>query len=176
MFTAPETIATGRLILRRPKMSDANAVYEFGRDPEVTRFMDWPTHTSVQDAKGYLQDCAARWNSNEYDWLITLIGNDEAIGGVSTRLRRHSADFGYVLNRKYWGQGFASESAKVVVDWLLTLDFIYRVWATCDTENLASVRVLERLGLEREGILRSYAVRPNICMTPRDAFVYSKVR
>jgi len=157
-------------------MSDANAIYEFGRDPEVTRYMDWPTHTSVQDAKGYLEDCAARWGSQEYDWLITLIGNDAAIGGVSARIRRHSSDFGYVLNRKHWGQGFATEASKSVVDWLFSLDFIQRVWATCDTENVASARVLEKVGLEREGILRRWAVRPNICKTPRDAFVYSKIR
>jgi RimJ/RimL family protein N-acetyltransferase len=176
MFTVPEIISTPRLILRRPKISDANAIFEFGRDSEVTRFMDWPMHTSIQDAKAYLLDCAPRWeNSSEFDWMITF-GSDDVIGGISARLRRHSADFGYILNRTYWGQGIATEAANAVVDWLFGLDFVFRVWATCDTENLASVRVLEKLGFEREGILRCWAVRPNICNTPRDAFMYSKIR
>jgi RimJ/RimL family protein N-acetyltransferase len=50
------------------------------------------------------------------------------------------------------------------------------VWATCDVENLASVRVLEKLGLTCEGVLRRYAIRPNLSPTPRDAFVYARIR
>jgi RimJ/RimL family protein N-acetyltransferase len=177
MLIAPETITTSRLILRRPKMSDAYGIYEFGRDSEVTRYVDWPTHVGIQDAKDYLQECAPRWeNSYEFDWMITLAGSEDVIGGVSARIRKHSADFGYILNRKFWGQGMATEASRIVVDWLFGLNFIYRVWATCDTENLASVRVLEKLGLQREGILRAWVVRPNISNIPRDAFVYSKIR
>lgn len=177
MLKVPETLETSRLILRRPVSSDAEAVFEFARDPEVTRFMDWPTHTNVQEAKDYLRDCIPRWeNAREYDWMITLRDHNQVIGGVSIRVRGHSADFGYVLNRTYWGHGFATEAANAVVSWVSGFDTIYRVWATCDTENLASVKVLEKVGLSREGILRSWAVRPNISTKPRDAFVYSRVR
>ena len=85
--------------------------------------------------------------------------------------------FGYLLNRHYWGNGFATEaSSRALVDWLFSMPSIWKVWATCDTENLASVRVLEKVGLEREGFLRRWGVGPNISSEPRNAFIYSKAR
>jgi RimJ/RimL family protein N-acetyltransferase len=177
VLNVPEKITTSRLILRRPLLSDADAVFEFGRDQEVTLYMDWPAHTSVQAAKEYLRDCVPRWDTaQEYDWMIALRDTGQVIGGISIRVRGHSADFGYILNRDFWGRGFATEAANAVVNWVFGIGSIYRVWATCDTENLASVRVLEKVGLTREGILRCWAIRPNISPKPRDAYVYSKVR
>ena len=177
MLQAPETIATERLALRRPALSDAEAIFEYGRDTEVTRYMDWPTHKSEQTVIEHLRSCPPRWESGEeFHWVITLRPYDRAIGGISCRIRGHSADFGYVLNRRYWRRGIATEAARAVVAWVSTLEPVYRLWATCDTENLASVRVLEKAGLTREGILRCWAIRPNISQQPRDAFVYAKVR
>jgi ribosomal-protein-alanine N-acetyltransferase len=177
VITVPEIIETPRLNLRRPLLSDAEAVFAFGRDSEVTRYMDWPTHTSIETAKDYLLECAPRWESeSEYDWMITLHDTQTVIGGISIRIRGHLADFGYILNREFWGNGFATEAAITIVTWAFSLDFIHRVWATCDTENVSSARVLEKAGLTREGVLRSWAIRPNLSQTPRDAFVYSKVR
>ena len=59
--------------------------------------------------------------------------------------------------------------------WLESESGIQRIWATCDVENLASARVLEKLGLVREGLLRRLTVRPNISELPRDAWMFSKV-
>jgi ribosomal-protein-alanine N-acetyltransferase len=177
VINVPEIIETPRLILRRPLLSDAEAVFAFGRDSEVTRYMDWPTHTSIETAKEYLRECSPRWESeSEYDWMITLRDEQSVIGGISIRIRGHLADFGYILNRLYWGRGLATEAANAVVTWAWSLDCIYRVWATCDAENFSSARVLEKIGFIREGVLRSWAIRPNISQKPRDAFVYSKVR
>ncbi len=117
------------------------------------------------------------WESGaEFYWAVTLRPSDRAIGGISCRPRGHSADFGYVLDQRYWRQGLATEAAQAVVRWLFTLDTIYRVWATCDVNNLASARVLEKAGLSREGVLRCWAIRPNISNEPRDTFVYAQVR
>jgi ribosomal-protein-alanine N-acetyltransferase len=63
-----------------------------------------------------------------------------------------------------------------VVAWLKTLPGIFRIWATCDTENFASVRVLEKVGLSCEGRLRRHTIRPNVSSTPRDTFVFAWVR
>ena len=80
-----------------------------------------------------------------------------------------------MLGLEYRQQGFATEMVAETIAWALSQPEIYRVWATCDTENLASARVLEKVGLEREGTLRRWAIRPNISSEPRDAFIYSKV-
>ena len=68
-----------------------------------------------------------------------------------------------------------AEAAKTVVDWASNLEFIYRIWAVCDLENKASARVLEKVGMQREGILRRYIVHPNVSAEPRDCSVYSKI-
>ena len=101
MLTIPETFATGRLILRRPVLADAEAVFEYARDPDVTRFMDWSTHTNSEAAIQFLESVIPRWDSgDEFYWAITLPAEDRPIGGISCRVHRRSADFGYVLNRR----------------------------------------------------------------------------
>ncbi|HLQ46570.1 MAG TPA: GNAT family N-acetyltransferase [Planctomycetaceae bacterium] len=71
MLTVPETFATGRLILRRPVLADAEAVFEYARDPDVTRFMDWSTHTNSEAAIQFLESVIPRWDSgDEFYWAI----------------------------------------------------------------------------------------------------------
>ena len=105
-----------------------------------------------------------------------LASDDRAIGAVSTRVARHAADVGYLLDRRHWGHGYATEAARAIVEWAFSKPSIRRVWATCDTENVASARVLEKAGLQREGTLRRAIVRPNLSNEPRDAFMYARVR
>jgi [ribosomal protein S5]-alanine N-acetyltransferase len=65
MIQAPQNLVTERLVLRRPAMTDAAAVYEYGRDPEVTRYLIFPTHGSRADAEEFLRTCPTRWDSGE---------------------------------------------------------------------------------------------------------------
>lgn len=177
MHQAPTQLITDRLILRRPSLADAAAIYEFGRDPKVTRYMDWPRHKGLQDAVDALENFAAQWESgSEFCWAITMKAKNTAIGTIACRIESPRADFGYVLNRRYWGQGLATEAARAVVLWVMSLPEIDRVWATCDVENLASARVLEKAGLRREGTLHGSTIRPNLSPTPRDTFIFAKVR
>src|SRR5262245_50986754 len=104
MRRPPEQITTARLSLRRGKPSDAEAVYDYGRDPDVARFMDWPAHASVTEARVVLEDAVRRWESGEeYSWAITVRPDDRRIGSVSCRVRGHAVDVGYVLSRESWG-------------------------------------------------------------------------
>jgi RimJ/RimL family protein N-acetyltransferase len=173
----PEIIEFARIRLRRPALADAEAIFEYGSDPEVAHYADWPVRTSVDQLVESLRRRSAQWESGaEYYWVITLPPEDRAIGGISCCIVQDSAEIGFLLNRRYWGNGFATDAARAIVEWVLSIPSIRRVWATCDTENLASARVLEKAGLAREGILRSSIVRPNISSQPRDAFMYSYVR
>jgi ribosomal-protein-alanine N-acetyltransferase len=82
---------------------------------------------------------------------------------------------GYALARTYWGQGFASEVVRMLVNWMLAQPNIYRIWAVCDLENRASDRVLEKSGLICEGVLRRWLIHPNISNEPRDCACYATV-
>jgi RimJ/RimL family protein N-acetyltransferase len=96
---------------------------------------------------------------------------------MGCRISGETADFGFVLNRRHWGHGYATEAAGAMLDWLKSLGAIGRIVATCDVENVASARVLEKLGLSRVARLPQHAVRPNMPGAPRrDAFLYAWTR
>lgn len=108
--------------------------------------------------------------------MVTITPDDAAIGVISARMRGHAVDFGYVLERRHWGRGFATEAAQAVVGWASGLEHVHRIWATCDVENVASGHVLEKAGLQREGVLRCWMIKPNIGPVPRDSYMYARIR
>jgi RimJ/RimL family protein N-acetyltransferase len=97
-------------------------------------------------------------------------------GLLEIRVGATSVDLGYALVRRWWRHGLMSEALRAVMDWALAQPEIHRVWAVCDVENHRSARVLERVGMEREGVLRRWLVHPNLSETPRDCLCYSKVK
>jgi len=158
---APEEIETARLILRRPAMSDAAAIFDaYAADPEVTRFLGWPRHRSIRDTRDFLRFSAReweRWPAGPY--LIVSRADGRLLGSTGLGFQApHEAMTGYVLARDAWGHGYATEAAGAVLRWAFeTLD-LNRVQAETDTRNLASARVLEKLGFVREGTLREDCV------------------
>jgi [ribosomal protein S5]-alanine N-acetyltransferase len=177
LVAPPETLKLARLQLRRPKLTDADALFAIGSDPEVARFADWPLNAERGPALERLRQRAEQWESGaEYYWVITLLRDDRAIGACSTRVQLQAADVGYLLDRRHWGHGYATEAARAIVEWAFSTPPIRRVWATCDTQNVASARVLEKIGMTREGTLRRAIVRPNLSTEPRDAYIYARVR
>ena len=150
----------------------------YASDPLVVRYMDWPAAVDVADVIHATDRALAKWaSSEEYSWRLTVPPDDTPIGSIGCRIKGDAADFGFVLNRRQWGHGYATEAAGAVLNWLKSADAIKRIYATCDFENVASVRVLEKLGLLRVTTLPQFAVRPNLPGAPRrDAFLYSWTR
>ena len=108
-----------------------------------------------------------------------LVGAEDGSLRGAFELRRDDANrmgFGYVLARSWWGQGLMTEALAAVAEWALAQPEVFRVSALCDTENVASARVMEKAGLVREGLLRRRSVHPNIGDEPRDCFLYARVR
>jgi RimJ/RimL family protein N-acetyltransferase len=173
----PEVFDLQRLRLRRPRLADAAAIFEYAGDPEVARYAVWPISSSIDSVTERLRGREDDWSAgSEFHWVLTLLSNDQAIGAIACSVSGHAAEFGFLVNRRYWGNGYATEACRAVVDWIFSVPSVCRLWATCDVENVASARVLEKVGLDREGILRRAIVRPNLSERPRDAFLYSKVR
>jgi len=175
---APDVLATERLILRRARVSDAEAIFEeYAQDPEVSRHLVWKPHRSPRDTSEFLKECEARWRAGEeLSWVIVARGGERPFGMIACRLLGRAAEIGYVIGRRAWGRGYATEAARAVVDWVSGQAGIFRVGAFCDTGNPASARVLEKIGMIREGTLRRWVVHPNLSPEPRDCFVYSRVR
>jgi [ribosomal protein S5]-alanine N-acetyltransferase len=175
--TLPELIHTDRLVLRRPRTSDVDAVFEYASDFEVSLHMDWARHTDIAQSHAFIDYCDASWgDGSDATWAITLRGDDRMVGAVGVRLEGHKADLGYVLSHAHWGRGIATEASRAVIDAAFALPGISRVWATCSVTNARSARVLEKAGLEREGILRNWCVRPQNDGRVQDAYCYAIVR
>lgn len=177
MQPPPETL-TGRLVvLRRATPADAHCLYLAACNVEVMRFMDWPMPTDPKDTESHLRETAADWDrGSEYQWVIFDRNSAQCVGTISCRPKGHEADFGYFLDRNHWGKGFATDAATAVVNWLDAQPGIIRVWATVDVENVRSRRLLERLDLKLEGVLRMATLRPNIGGLPRDTAVYARTK
>jgi [ribosomal protein S5]-alanine N-acetyltransferase len=173
----PPSITTARLVLRHTRASDADAVFAYASDPDVTLHMDWATHTDVSQSRAFLAHTETeRLAGAEALWAITLAGDDRLIGVIAVRPHGHKADFGYVIARAHWGRGIATEAARAVIDATFRLPEVTRVWATCSIDNVGSRRVLEKAGLDREGILRAWSVRPQKNGIAEDSYCYSIVR
>lgn len=176
----PPSFATARLLGRMPRVDDGPAVLAaYAGDPEVTRYLSWRAYDRVEPLNTFLRECVAHWERKEghLAWLLCLKGTDTPIGSIGVTLEGGGrAMFGYVLGRKYWGHGFAAEALAHLVHWALAEPAIFRAWAFCDVENLPSIRVMEKAGLVREGVLRRWHSCPTLGPEPRDCVVCAKVR
>jgi RimJ/RimL family protein N-acetyltransferase len=173
----PETLTTGRLTLRPIALCDAPDIFRYASDPETTHFMNFPRHRDPAEADAFARRCVSCWqDGSAYPWAIIDRTAGAFIGTIELRLKPPKADFGYILLRAFWRQGFMSEAASAVVAWAIAQPAIHRVWATCAPDNIASARVLEKAGLRPEGRLASWEARPNLGLPAGDSLVYALTR
>ena len=174
----PETIQTERLILRKPCMEDALAIFEgYAQDPEVTRYLVWKPHRNIRDTEEFLLACGQLWRTGkDFAYSITLKEDDKLIGMFGLHPMNLKIEVGYALAHPYWGKGYMTEALCAVIDWAFTQPDIFRVQATCDVDNLGSARVMKKAGMEREGLLRRYILHPNVSDEPRNVYLYAIVK
>jgi [ribosomal protein S5]-alanine N-acetyltransferase len=174
----PDRFETARLVLRPIALGDAPTIFaRYAQDPEVVRYLTWRAHRSEAETDAYIARCLATPTDEARTYVLTAHADGDLFGALD--LRRpvpHRLDFGYVLARPYWGRGLMTEALSETVRWAMRRDDIWRVGAVCDVDNFASARVMEKAGLEREGVLRRWLVHPNLGPEPRDCFSYAKSR
>jgi ribosomal-protein-alanine N-acetyltransferase len=174
----PEEIETERLILRKPRIEDAPAIFSaYAQDPVVTQYLTWCPHKNVEETRHIVDLMLKLWDKRDaYSYVLLLKNSDPVIGMIAMRPDGFKVGLGYVLARMRWGKGYMTKAVCTVTNWLLNQPDIYRVFATCDVENLASARVMEKVNMKREGILRKCMVHPNMSDEPRDGYIYAIVR
>ena len=153
-------LETDRLILRRYTEADAEPMYKnWASDPEVSKFLTWPTHTSVEVTQSLVMDWITRYkNPNYYNWVIELKETKEIVGNisvVSVKEKIGGATLGYCMGTKWWGKEIMPEAGKAVVKYLFERVGIHRIAATHDKNNPKSGRVMQKMGMTYEGTLRS---------------------
>ena len=138
-----------RIILRPAKLSDAEAIYSnWASDPEVAKYMRWNTHSSIEETKTWLTGVEASVADDNYDWLFVLKETNEPFGsgGIFYNSTHDKFEIGYCLMKQRWGQGFAYEAAFVILDFAINVLGKKEFFACCAFENLASAKILEKLG------------------------------
>jgi len=172
-------LETERLILRRFTPADAEAMYRnWASDPEVTRFLTWPTHASVEVSRAVLEEWAASYAQDTYyQWAIVPRDNENmpigSIAAVGMREDLSMVHIGYCIGRAWWHRGLTSEALGAVLDFFFDVVGANRVETRHDPNNPHSGGVMRKCGMTYEGRLRS-GDRNNqgIC----DACLYSILR
>ncbi|MCE8022877.1 GNAT family N-acetyltransferase [Billgrantia aerodenitrificans] len=175
----PSRIETERLVLRKPRPTDGPLLYQtYTSDAEVTRYLIWRPHQALAETQQFVDACIKGWQARtHFPYVLTLQREEhEPIGMLDARPRGHIVEVGYVLARRYWQRGLMPEALTTLTELCLALPETYRVQATCDVDNLASARLLEKCGFQQEGRLERYVVHPNLGAEPRDCFMYARCR
>ena len=177
-MNAPETFQTERLLLRKPRMEDAPAIFEiYAQDSEVMRYLVWKPHKNIQETEQFLLACGQLWRTGkDFAYAITLKDDGRLIGMFGIHPMNFKIEVGYALARPYWSKGYMTEVLRAMIEWAFAQPDIFRVQAICDVENIASARVMEKAGMTHEGLLRRYILHPNISDEPRDAYLYAIVK
>jgi len=149
---------TDRLILRKVRRSDALDLYEYCRSPISAKFAEWEPHENLSVTKQYISWLLNSAKRGEYmTWAIELKESGKVIGTCSfTSVDKEFkiAEIGYGILNEYWGNGYASEAVKAILEYGFCNIGFCRIFARIMKENTASVHLALSVGMECEGFMR----------------------
>lgn len=153
------TLETPRLILRRAEISDAEAMFHnWASDDAVTKFLTWPAYKTVDTAYSVLNMWTESYEKDDfYLWMIVPKELGEPIGSISVVHHRDDiaeAEIGYCIGRHWWHQGIMTEALTAVMDYLFEDVGMNRIEAKHDVNNPHSGGVMQKCGMQFEGIAR----------------------
>lgn len=171
----PLSFRTERLLVRKVEPTDAADIFAYAHDPEVCRFLPWKPHQGLGETRAFLNHCREGWkHGTGFPYAVEHAETSTVIGMLEIRPVFFKVEFGYVLARAHWGQGYMTEALHPVIEWLKNQPQVLRIWAYHDVANPASGRVLQKLGLSLEGRLRNY-MQPAAARVPSDCEMYAWV-
>ncbi|MDR3747752.1 MAG: GNAT family protein [Acidobacteriota bacterium] len=165
----------GDLRVRSWCKDDLDALLRHANNPKIAANLrdQFPHPYTRRDGIDYLNFV----RSCEVEMSFALEYEGEAVGGVGFKLgldiARLSAEMGYWLSEQYWGRGLVTRAVTAASDWALDNYRITRIYAMAFAHNVASMRVLEKAGFEREGLMRRSAIKNGVIL---DQVLYAKVR
>ncbi len=162
-FEQHPVLETERMILRPLTMDDAEATYAYARDPVSSEFMPWEVPRSMADTIAYLETIPKNYAARErINFAMTLKSDGKFIGSCgfhNISPEHHKIMMGYLLIPSAWGNGYMTEAVREMIRFAFEEMGMHRVAATCDYENIRSANVMERCGMNLEGVFRDHEVR-----------------
>jgi RimJ/RimL family protein N-acetyltransferase len=165
------SITTLRLDLRLMEPNDARAAFEtYTSDPLAAKYMTFATQSSAAEALAYLTlQRKAFEDGVTILWAIRFKDTQPLVGAIELRIRGDEGDIGFIIGRRYWGQGIVPEALTAVTAFARKHLALSRIHGYCDVDNARSARVFEKTGFTSLGIAEKYEVHPQMGRDPRDA-------
>jgi [ribosomal protein S5]-alanine N-acetyltransferase len=171
------TIDASRVSLRWISAKDTDAFFAIYSHPEVMRYWSTPPLADREAASNLIEKIHEDWKRRIIlKWGIALRSDDQLIGSITLfnlSFPHHRAEIGYALAHEYWGHGYMNEALMALLKYAFESLDLHRIEADVDPRNDASIRTLEKLGFQREGILRE---RWQINGGIQDALFYGLLR
>jgi len=154
-------LETERLILRELRPEDEAAIFSYAADEDVTRYVGFPTHRSIDDTRRYMAEIFRKQQKLPLtEWIWAIAPKDEPgvlIGTIDIKLKSEEhghAETEFTLTKSRWGYGLMTEALREVIRFGFDQLGVNRIRAYCRPENIASGRVLEKVGMVHEGVVR----------------------
>lgn len=151
-------LETERLILRKITLDDAKDIFEYAHQIEVSEFLLWSPHQSIQDSINFIKFAEDKFVND--GWIIfgiELKEKSKLIGTIDIRGWKevnNCADTGYVISKPYWNKGITTEALRTVIKFCFEELHLNRLEAHCEEENIGSWHVMQKCGMKYEGTLR----------------------
>lgn len=148
-FIGTKIINLNRIVLTKFYCYDYLDFNEYASIEEVTRYLTWYKHASIEESKEILNNKFSKYDSSTFRWAIRYKENNKLIGSIDVvRLDKNSesVEIGYVLNPKYQNKGIMKEALKGVSNYLFNQVLINKIYIRCIKENIASYKVMKACG------------------------------
>ena len=171
-------LKSDRLILRDYQPSDWERVHIYASVPEFSRYEAWGPN-SVEESKSFVGDMMAEARQAErynFNFAVCLKENGQLIGGCGIRRETQKsliANLGWAINPEFQNHGYATEAAELLIKFGFNQLGLALIYATCDTRNVASAKVMEKLKMVRVGHIKEHKIQKGHL---RDSYRYELVR
>lgn len=168
-------LTTQRLKLREFKLTDWPDVYAYETDPAVARYLAYSA-SSPQECQSNLDFLAEHQHERQrliFHLAVVLASEKQLIGICGLQITNRAvseAELGYALHSAYWGHGYMFEAAHAMVNYGFKTLQLRRIFGTCVPDNTASIRVMQKIGMQKEGHLReNKLIKGQLC----DSLIFS---
>ena len=151
-------LTTARLVLRQLGPNDANDIFHYANDPEVTQYTTWNAHRTVADSLAFIEQTIAAYRRGENVELAMELKESKKVigtcGMVSISAEHCRGELAFAMAKEHWGGGLMAEAIKAVLAFGYGALQLNRIWARVDPDNMNTIRLLKRAGWQFEGTLR----------------------
>ncbi len=158
-------------------MGDLEDMFAYSSDEEVTRFLRWGPHRALEETERYIREVLRKYEEGkDGPWGIEYRETGRLVGSIhlmKVSVQHNKAEIGFVLSRPYWNKGLMSEALKRVLEYSFEGIGFNRIEGLCLVDNQAGKGVMEKVGMQQEGVLREHLFQKGEF---RDFIVYSMLK